>query len=558
MPVQASAVSARHALWRRCLHLCAGALAGVLLVALPVQGQDQPRQEGTGLELRILHVNDTHAHLAGTDSRMNACLDATGCRGGLGRIAAAIRTARQRQDNVLALDAGDQFQGTLFYSVGKWPVIAAVDRLLPYDAMTLGNHEFDEGCAALAQFLRAQPLTVLAANLVPAQGCPLAGSRILPFCVRRVRGIRVGIIGLANDTVREQAAACPQTRFLPAVEALRRCVTTLRAQGIRHILVLSHLGLERDRELARSVVGVDVVVGGHSHAVLGPGAEDGPYPVVEHALDGAPVLVVTAGRAARYLGDLTLVFDAAGVPVAWTGGLRELAPALPRDVQVERLVRGQARELHRYRTQRVGQHSIVMADGMEACRRGDCFSGLLTADAFLAYGRSLGTTLALVNGGSLRAALPPGMLSQGDLLALHPFAGQVHVREYTGSTLWEALEHAVSGPGGKGPQLLQVAGMRYRADVSRPAGQRLLAVELVNARGESRPLDPAARYRVVLTRFLANGGDGFFMLRQGRLLAVCPLRDRDLLERYLARHSPLQTISTGRILLEGMTNQAAP
>ncbi|MDY6234142.1 MAG: metallophosphoesterase, partial [Desulfovibrio sp.] len=119
-------------------------------------------------------MNDTHAFLAGIDGQMNACFEATDCRGGLARISAAIQTARQEQDNVIALDAGDQFQGTLFYSVNKWPMIAAADALLPYDAMTLGNHEFDEGCDELARFLEAQPLPVLAANLTPQQGCPLA------------------------------------------------------------------------------------------------------------------------------------------------------------------------------------------------------------------------------------------------------------------------------------------------------------------------------------------------------------------------------------------------
>lgn len=211
-----------------------------------------------GLELRLLHVNDTHAFLAGIDEHMNACFEAADCRGGLARISAAIQTARQEQDNVIALDAGDQFQGTLFYSVNKWPVIAAADALLPYDAMTLGNHEFDEGCRELARFLEAQPLPVLAANLTPQQGCPLAGSRILPYLVRTVRGTRVGIIGLANDEVTGLAAACPRTTFRDARTTLQQYVAELEAQGIRHIIIVTHLGLERDRELARSVPYCDI------------------------------------------------------------------------------------------------------------------------------------------------------------------------------------------------------------------------------------------------------------------------------------------------------------
>lgn len=271
------------------------ALLCALLLLLTACGAANREPVAGSLELRILHVNDTHAFLAGTDAHMNACFEATDCRGGLARVSAAIRAARHDQDNVIALDAGDQFQGPLFYSVNKWPMIAAADALLPYDAMTLGNHEFDEGCRELARFLEVQPLPVLAANLAPQQGCPLAGSRIRPYLVQTIRGTRVGIIGLANDDVTALAAACPQTTFRDARTTLQHYVAELEAQGIRHIIAVTHLGLERDKELARSVNGVDVIVGGHSHTYLGPGSTEGPYPIVEHAPDGAPVLVVTAG-----------------------------------------------------------------------------------------------------------------------------------------------------------------------------------------------------------------------------------------------------------------------
>lgn len=509
-----------------------------------------------GLELRLLHVNDTHAFLAGIDDRMNACFEATDCRGGLARISAAIRAARQEQDNIIALDAGDQFQGTLFYSVNKWPMIAAADALLPYDAMTLGNHEFDEGCRELARFLEAQPLPVLAANLVPQQGCPLAGSRIRPYLVRTVRGTRVGIIGLANDEVTGLAAACPQTASRDARTTLQRYVAELEAQGIRHIIAVTHLGLERDRELARSVNGIDVIVGGHTHTYLGPGSKDGPYPIVEHAPDGSPVLVVTAARATRYLGDLSITFDAAGTPVAWTGGPQELVPALPQDEAMTRLVVNYAESLERYRTEIVGRHNTQMPDGMEACRKSDCFSGLLTADAFLEYGRTQGARLALVNGGGIRASLPAGDISRGDLLALHPFDGQVYVREYSGQQIREALEHAVSGPDGEGPQLLQVAGLTYEADTSRPAGQRLRSVHIVDEQGQRHALNPQRRYGVVLSDFLASGGDGFGMLRHGRLLATSPLSVRELTGDYIRRHSPLALPRGKRIILYRANGQS--
>ena len=528
--------------WRK-LARAALAVAGLCCVLVPGMAQSGE------LELRLLHVNDTHAFLAGSDAGGNACFASEACRGGLGRIAAAIRQARAEQDNVIALDAGDQFQGTLFYSIDKWPVIAAVDRLMPYDAMTLGNHEFDDGCAALASFLAAQPLPVVAANLKPGKGCPLSGSRIRPYVIREIRGVRVGIVGLANDGIGRLPATCPQTAVSDAQATLEACVRELEAQGIRHIIVLTHLGLERDRALARAVSGVDVIVGGHSHSYLGKTSPEGPYPVVEHAPDGSPVLVVTAGRAARLLGDLTVVFDAAGVARRWSGEARELTPSLPVAEDVERVVADAAGELETYRTAVIGRHAVRMPDGMEQCRAGECFAGMVLVDAMLEYGRPEGAAVALYNSGGVRAALPPGSISRGDVLTAYPFGGEAQIREYTGEQLRQALEHGLAGKNGAGPHLLQVAGLRYEADVSRPAGSRLLSVDIVNEEGRTCPLDPQALYVVVLGEYLTQGGDGFQMLKEGRLLRTCSLKDQELVEAYIRRHSPLPPPETGRIRL---------
>lgn len=524
--------------------LCAAlVLAGAGGLATPCAAQSGE------VELRILHVNDTHAVLAGTDADGRVCFASAACRGGMGRIAAAIRQAGAVHDNVIALDAGDQFQGTLFYSVGKWPLMAAVDRQMPFDAMTLGNHEFDDGCAALASFLRAQPLPVVAANLAPGRGCPLFGSRIRPYIVREVRGVRVGIIGLANDGIGKLPAVCPQTAVRDARATLEQYVGELEAQGVRHIIALTHLGLDRDRALARTVAGVDVIVGGHSHSYLGKDSREGPYPIVEYGPGGAPVLVVTAGRAARYLGELTVVFDADGVPRRWSGEPRDLVPSLPPEEALERLVAAAADELESYRATIIGRHDIRMPDGMESCRQGECFAGSLLADALLEYGRPRGASVALYNSGGVRAALPPGRISRGDVLTAYPFGGGVQLREYTGEQLRQALEHGLAGKNGTGPHLLQVAGLRYTADVDRPVGRRLLGVEIVDERGMAHPLEAQARYAVVLGDFLAQGGDGFRMLAGGRLLETCARKDRELAEDYIRRYSPLPPPRTGRIRL---------
>lgn len=256
-------------------------------------------------ELEIMHVNDTHSYVAGMDKHGGACLDpAEPCVGGLGRLAAELRRLRADRDNVLVLDAGDRFQGTLFYTVNKWPMLAELDGLVGYDATTLGNHEFDEGCDVLADYIRALDTPVLAANLEPGPACPLRGLEgVRPYEVRDVAGRKVGLVGLANPDAVRLAAPCADTRFTDSAEALRSAVAELDRQGVDIIVAVTHLGLSADRDLARTVEGVDVIVGGHSHSWLAsgpvpdlaaPGAE-GPYPVVERSPIGFTAAVARLG-----------------------------------------------------------------------------------------------------------------------------------------------------------------------------------------------------------------------------------------------------------------------
>ncbi|MBQ8173039.1 MAG: metallophosphoesterase, partial [Mailhella sp.] len=277
-------------------------------------------KEKKGLELTVLHTNDTHSHVAGIDKYGNAAFGTEKSIGGLGRVASAVKSIKAEKDNVIFVDAGDQFQGTLFFSVNKSPMLAEINDHMPWDAMTLGNHEFDDGCLALAKFLERSKVPALAANLAPEKGCPLLKADYAPHLVKEIRGEKVGIIGIANEQGSTLAAACKHTKFTGMTETLEREVAELEAQGVKHIVVVTHIGLPADRELARSVDGVDIIVGGHTHSFIGEGeGSEGPYPIVEKSPGGQPVRVVTAKRAAQYLGELNVTFDEKGVPVSWNG-----------------------------------------------------------------------------------------------------------------------------------------------------------------------------------------------------------------------------------------------
>ena len=505
-------------------------------------------------DLLILHVNDTHAYVAGQDEHGNYCVDDAKCRGGLARIAAAIKAARARSEKVLALDAGDVFQGTLFFSVHRWPMLADLEQLMPFDAATLGNHEFDDGCEELEGYLAELPFPVLAANVSAQEDSPLARTNLRPYMIRTIGGHKVGVIGLGNDGRSILTGSCLGLRFTDREKEVQRAVKRLEARGVKRIILLTHLGLPEDRKLARSLDGIDVIVGGHTHSYLGEGSEEGPYPVVEHSPNGNPVLVVTAGYATRYIGELALKFDEQGVLVSWSGAARELSADLPRDPALAARVASYAGALEVFRKKIVGHHEVRMNDGLTECRKAECFSALVMADAMLEYGKDYGAQIALLNSGNVRAALKPGDISQGDILNVFPFANSLVIREYSGAELLAALEHGVAGYDAEetgtrigGPRVLQPAGLRYEVDESKPQGSRVVRVEVQTESGGFEPLQTLEKYRVVLIEYLAKGGDGYTMLSKGlRVEAPDPL-DTDVVTEYEQRHSPLPAPQTGRL-----------
>ncbi|MBQ3893259.1 MAG: bifunctional metallophosphatase/5'-nucleotidase [Mailhella sp.] len=522
----------------------------ILASLLPLSGC--VRQGGTpvppgGLELVILHTNDTHSHIAGIDAHGNASFEESQSIGGLGRISAAIKEYKGRQDNVIALDAGDQFQGTLFYSVSKWPMLAEYDKHMPWDAMTLGNHEFDEGCLELSKFMETLEFPLLAANLAPEKGCPLLKSRYSPHLIKTVRGVKVGIIGIANDEVVDLSSACSHTKFNDAAETLAEQVRRLESQGVHCIIALTHLGLPMDRKLARTVDGIDVIVGGHTHSYLGPGSPEGPYPTVESSPSGKPVLVVTAKRATQYLGELNVVFDKDGVPVSWGGSAVQLDSEKPIDQQIAALTPAYRSKLDDFRSTLIGEQFNEFPDGMDACRENECLGGLVTADAMLDFAGRLGASAAICNGGAIRASLPVGKVTKGDMLTIHPFGNIFMVREFTGEQIWEALEHGVAEEGGKGPRLIQPAGLRYTVDASRPAGKRIVKAEILEPGRKAVPLDLKKKYRIALSDYLTGGGDGYAMLKEGVPVPSPQVLIADIVGNYISRHSPLPMPATHRI-----------
>ncbi|HEY8612215.1 MAG TPA: metallophosphoesterase, partial [Roseomonas sp.] len=257
----------KHSLSRRALLRAAAALPLAAPALRAVQAAD-------GARITLIHMNDFHSKHEGVAEGGSVCRAEGPCAGGAARLAAAIREARvaaaAEGRAPFLLDAGDQFMGSLYYTHHRGLAEAAVQRAVGTMAMSLGNHEFDNGPENLARYAANVPFPLLSANL-DTRAEPLLRDGVSAFTVLESAGARIGVVGLTTPDTATSSSPGPNLRFTDPLEAAERAAFALRRQGVGTVVLLSHLGLPADRHLAAEVEGIDAIIGGHSHLLLADG-----------------------------------------------------------------------------------------------------------------------------------------------------------------------------------------------------------------------------------------------------------------------------------------------
>ncbi len=492
--------------------------------------------------LTIMHTNDTHAHHA--PNRHG--------NGGVARQATVVKQIRAQVDNSLLLDAGDRFTGTLFHQQYLGQENAQIMNLLGYDAMTLGNHEFDKGDLVLGMFIDKLDFPVVSANVDASASEPLA-DKIASYVVLEVGGEKIGITGL---TVPETAIlSSPSENVIfddDLVGAAQAAVDQMTEEGINKIIVLSHIGYNMDLAIAPQLSGVDVIVGGHSHTLLSNMYTKGvaSYPQVLESASGEPILVVQAGEHNEYLGRLDLEFDADGVLTDWDGDVILLSQYITPDPAMQALIDALAAPIEELKHTPVGEAAVDLVGERGVCRTEECNMGNLITDAIR---ENTGAQIALQNGGGIRASIPAGEVTLGQVLTVLPFGNLISTFELKGSDVIAALENGVSQVEDVAGRFPQVSGLRYTWDPSAAPGERIVSVEVLNPEtGEYEPLDPDAVYTVAANDYMRRGGDGYSMLKEN---AINPYDYGNPLDQvvadYIAAHSPVAPEVEGRITRVG-------
>lgn len=522
-----------------------------LLAGLPALAAPRIARARAALRLTILHTNDIHSRHEPVNRFSAACRAeeaAEGaCWGGSARLAFAI--ARERAAaaaegrQALLLDAGDQFMGSLFYTHWRGEAERRVMATLGYDAMALGNHEFDHGPETIGRFVRAAPFPVLAANLDASDEPALAGL-VRPWAM--VGGVAV-IGAVTAETVRISSPG-PRLRFGNERAALAAAAAAARSAGARAVIALTHLGFAQDRAIAAAVPGLAAVVGGHSHTLLSNSdpAAVARYPHPVMGGEGRVVPVVQAGANNRHLGRLDLDLDPEGRVLEASGDARPLPLATPSDPRLEALVAELALPLVALRARVIGEAAAALSNA--ECRQHECALGNAIAEAMLEAGRAAGAEIAIQNGGGIRAGLAAGPITWGDLLSVLPFSNTLATMALSGADLRAALENGLSAAESGAGRFPQVAGLRLAWDPAAPAGRRIVSLSLVRPGGVVEPIADERLYRVVTNNFLRQGGDGYVTFRDR---AVEPYdagpNIEDVMEAWLAANRPLAPEPDGRI-----------
>jgi len=469
------------------------------------------------ITIRVFHTNDVHGWIMPRADKFQT----TRMVGGAAALAALIG---KETGPKLVLDAGDWWQGTPEGSLTKGAAVADVFNEIGYDAIVVGNHEYDSGADELRALIARMKMPVLSANTYGADGRLVPW--VKPWIVKNVAGVKIGIFGLTTARMRGLAFKknIAGLDFRGEVETARAAVKALKKEGATVIIAVTHIGLENDEALARMVPGIDLIVGGHTHTFL------------NRAIKGDNgALIVQAGQYLQKAGRATLEIDAKTRKVtASSDELVELWPdRVGEDPAVKAIVARHAEAVGRIFETVLATAPALM--GREPDRENalgdwmaDCYRETLAADA------------ALQNGGGIRAELPAGPVTLRSIFNIMPFDNALVRLDMKGADLRRVFDHGM----GMG-KIAQVSGASIEYYRPKPAGQRLAAVSVGGA-----PLDDAKIYSIVTLDFLTGGGDGYSVFERFVSSEATGALARDLLNECARGQGTVSAPPAGRLKLK--------
>lgn len=545
--------------------------------------------------LQILHVSDVHSRFEETDTYSSPCsaeyAEQKKCFGGLARMKKAADDAAQEARNAgipsLFVNGGDNFRGTVYYTMYKWEVVADLVGRMGFDAITLGNHEFDNGIDNLAMFLENISSPVVSSNLNITSEPRLDLGSLKKSTVVDVGGTKIGVLGyLSPETMFK--APTENLRILSEIPSVREEAKRLKSQGVKIIVVLGHSDLETDMRMAKEVEEISLVIGGHSHSLFYTPKEHPPsteiaisdYPMMIFQQSGKKVPIVHAYSYGKYLGKLTVRFDDNGDVISATGNPQLLDGTLDKDVEMDHHVSKWRMKINKEIKQVKGYTRVFL--GKTDFTTGQLESNLanLITDAFLDQGVEYAkanqmdswtrASIAIYTNGGVQSVIDHrkngGALTVEDLFNVLPYENQVIEISFYGSVVKRILEISVSA---YDPALaphyisnfLHFSGMRVVYDFNQPAGSRVKSVEILCTYCDIPVFEPLQNdkiYNIITVDYWLEKVVSFSSVKDAYITkTVLGFRDIDVLIKYVEKISIIYPKLDNRIKVLGYKTQTS-
>ncbi|MBE8955668.1 MAG: bifunctional metallophosphatase/5'-nucleotidase [Quinella sp. 2Q5] len=474
-------------------------------------------------ELIIFHTNDMHARIQTADDNGQSI--------GLAEMAAAVKSVKAKHPATLWFDAGDTFHGMPMITITHGENMVPLLNAAGLDAMTPGNHDFNYGSEQLERLAKRLNFPVLDANVIRRSN----GKRVFkPYKIFKLDGIKVGVFGLTTPETayKTNPNNVTEIAFLNPVESAREMIAKLRPKCDVLIAVM-HMGVDASSQftselIARETDGIDVIVDGHSHTSLAEG------------IRVKDTLIVQTGYYEHNLGRVTVDVDNHKITdkraeLLDADEVRALAPT-PDPTVLAQLADANL-NAEKLLDEIVAHSDIELPSNRLLVRRNESELGNLAADAFRWAAKS---DIAIVNGGGLRADLPKGDITRRNVMAIFPFGNTLRVAEIKGSAVREMLEHSVEFYPASFGGFLDVSGMTFSYDPSKPARHRVGEIFIGN-----QPLDEGKTYTIALGDFQTAGGDDYTMLTNLKIVGELGTFE-EIFADYL-NLGGMKSINTGRI-----------
>jgi 5'-nucleotidase/UDP-sugar diphosphatase len=491
-----------------------------LALASPAVAQAPPPQIAT---VTFLHLNDVYE------------ISPKQGRGGFAPLMTLLKQERAAAPDTITTLGGDLIASSMMSGITKGTQMIELMNAIGLDLAVVGNHEFDFGTEVLKQRAGESKFAWLGTNVQGDDGKVLAG--LVGTATRKVGDLTIGFFGIITPDTRHLSNTGTDVKFLPVLDTARAAVKELRDQGADVVVALTHLTLAQDRELAREVKGVDVILGGHDHD---------PMTVYEGG-----VFIFKVGADAQYLGAAKIQIEKTQTQQGprvrvWPREWRVVSTAgVAPDPTIAAIVKQYEDKLDENLKVAVGTTAVDLDSRRATVRLKESVIGNLIADAIR---ESTKADVAITNGGGIRGdrTYTAGTtLTRKDILTELPFGNVTVTMDITGADLRAALEEGVSLVEDVAGRFPHVSGLTFVFDARRPKGSRVLDVKV-----GGKPLDPGAIYRLATNEYMMAGGDGYASLTKGK-----PIIDAsggalmaNVVMDYIAAHGSVSPALEGRIV----------